>query len=108
MSPPIDNVRIHISACPPGAKDKIKDKRSNPKKFKKYNNKQSGIKETNVLKAPALIGPKNSCSLIPLKYNPRFEPKKICITIIKRIFGVTFIKPKACKKLESNIGPIIE
>ena len=65
ISPPIDNVRMHISACPPGAYDKIKDKRSNPKKFKKYKNKQSGIKDIKVLKNPALIGPKNSCNLIP-------------------------------------------
>ena len=75
ISPPIDNVRIHISACPPGAYDKINDKRSKPKKFKKIKNRLSGIKEINVLKIPALIGPKNSCKLIPLKYRPRFEPK---------------------------------
>ena len=75
ISPPIDNVRIHISACPPGAYDRIKDKRSNPKKFKKYKNKLSGIKEINVLKTPALIGPKNSCKLMPLKYKPRLEPR---------------------------------
>ena len=75
ISPPIDNVRIHISACPPGAQDKIKDNRSYPKKCKTYKNKQSGIKEIKVLKNPALIGPKNSCNLISLKYKPRFEPR---------------------------------
>ena len=47
-----------------------------PKKdLKKYKNKQSGIKEINVLKTPALMGPKNSCKLISLKYKPKFEPR---------------------------------